>query len=107
MELNNNQAALILSTSDDGEITMDVESPDMNGLASSLCHALAKKLMRDEDAASAFLALSAHAGYAQLAPAGFSTSSGGFTYAAAANDRVYGKVIHQAGALLPTSAGKL
>ena len=27
---------------------MDVESPDMNGLASALCHALAKKLMRDE-----------------------------------------------------------
>jgi hypothetical protein len=27
---------------------MDVESPDMNGLASALCHALAKKLMQDE-----------------------------------------------------------
>ena len=48
MELNNNQAALILSASEDGEITMDVESTDMNGLASALCHALAKKLMRDE-----------------------------------------------------------
>jgi hypothetical protein len=48
MELNNNQAALILSTSEDGEITMDVESPDMNGLASALCHALAKKMMEDE-----------------------------------------------------------
>ena len=48
MELNNNQAALILSASEDGEITMDVESPDMNGLASALCNALAKKLMRDE-----------------------------------------------------------
>ena len=48
MELNNNQAALILTASEDGEITMDVESPDMNGLASALCHALAKKLMRDD-----------------------------------------------------------
>jgi len=48
MELDNNQAALILSASEDGEITMDVESPDMNGFASALCHALAKKLMRDE-----------------------------------------------------------
>ena len=48
MELNNNQAVLILTASEDGEITMDVESPDMNGLASSLCHALAKKLIRDE-----------------------------------------------------------
>ena len=48
MELNNNQAVLILTASEDGEITMDVESPDMNGLASALCHALAKKLMRDE-----------------------------------------------------------
>ena len=48
MELNNNQAALILSASEDGEITIDVESPDINGLASALCHALAKKLMRDE-----------------------------------------------------------
>ncbi|MDD2467233.1 MAG: twitching motility protein [Desulfobulbus sp.] len=48
MELNNNQAAVILTASEDGEITIDVESPDMNGLASALCHALAKKLMRDE-----------------------------------------------------------
>ena len=37
MELNNNQAALILSASDDGEITMDAESSDMNGFASALC----------------------------------------------------------------------
>jgi hypothetical protein len=48
MELKKNQAALILSASEDGEITMDVESPDMNGLSSALCHALAKKLMHDE-----------------------------------------------------------
>jgi hypothetical protein len=48
MELNNNQAALILSASEDGEITVDIESPDMNGLSSAICHALAKKLMNDE-----------------------------------------------------------
>lgn len=48
MDLKKNQAALILSASEDGEITMDVESPDINGLSSALCHALAKKLMRDE-----------------------------------------------------------
>lgn len=48
MELNNNQAALILSASDDGEITVDIESLDMNGLSSAICHALAKKLMNDE-----------------------------------------------------------
>lgn len=58
-------------------------------------------------AAAALLALSAHAGYAQLAPpAGFSTSNGGFTYASAANDRVYGKVIHQAGALTANVGGQ-
>ena len=48
MELSKNQAALILSASEDGKITMDVESPDMNGLARAICHALAKKLMHDE-----------------------------------------------------------
>lgn len=48
MELESNQAALILSTDENGEITMDVESSDINGFASALCHALAKKLMRDE-----------------------------------------------------------
>jgi hypothetical protein len=48
MELTKNQAALILSASEDGEITMDVESPEMNGLASAICHALAQRLMHDE-----------------------------------------------------------
>ena len=48
MELDNNQAALILSASENGDITMDVESSDINGFASALCHALAKKLMRDD-----------------------------------------------------------
>ncbi len=44
MELDSNQAALILSTAENGEITMDVESSDINGFASALCHALAKKI---------------------------------------------------------------
>jgi hypothetical protein len=48
MKLKKNQAALILEASDDGEITVDIESPDMNGLSSAICHALAKKLMNDE-----------------------------------------------------------
>ncbi len=48
MELKENQAALILEASADGEITVDVQSPDLQDLASAMCHALAKKLMNDE-----------------------------------------------------------
>lgn len=48
MKLKKNQAALILEASDDGEITVDVESPDMSGLSSAICHAIAKRLMNDE-----------------------------------------------------------
>lgn len=58
-------------------------------------------------AAAALFALSAHAGYAQLqTPAGFGGSAGNWTYAAAANDKVYGKVIHQAGALTANVGGQ-
>ena len=59
-------------------------------------------------AAAALLAFSAHAGYAQLAnPEGFAGSAGKWTYAAnAANDKVYGKVIHQAGGLTAQVAGQ-
>ena len=58
-------------------------------------------------AAAALFALSAHAGYAQLqAPAGFGGTSGNWTYAAAANDKVYGKVVHQAGALTANVGGQ-
>lgn len=58
-------------------------------------------------AAAAFLAFSAHAGYAQLAaPAGYASTSGGHTYAAAANDKVFGRVIHQAGALTANVGGQ-
>ena len=48
MELKENQAALILEASADGEITVDVQAQDLQGFASALCHALAVKLMNDE-----------------------------------------------------------
>ena len=48
MELKENQAALILEASPDGEITVDVQALDLQGFASALCHALAVKLMNDE-----------------------------------------------------------
>ena len=48
MELKENQAALILEASADGEITVDVQAQNLQGFASALCHALAIKLMNDE-----------------------------------------------------------
>lgn len=58
-------------------------------------------------AAAVLLAFSAHAGYAQLAtPPGFGGSPGAFTYAAAANDKVFGNVVHQAGALTANVGGQ-
>ena len=48
MELKENQAALILEATADGEITVDVQALDLQGFASALCHALAMKLMNDE-----------------------------------------------------------
>lgn len=48
MELTANHAALILEASEDGEITVNVESPDLEGLAGSICQAIARKLMSDE-----------------------------------------------------------
>jgi hypothetical protein len=48
MELKSNQAALILTTDDDGEITVDIASPDHDGLSSAICQALAHKLMNDQ-----------------------------------------------------------
>lgn len=48
-----------------------------------------------------------HAGYSQLAaPPGFSVSGGGFGYAAAANDAVFGQVIHQPGGLTANVGGQ-
>ena len=48
MELKENQAALILEASAEGEITVDVQALNLQGFASALCHALAVKLMNDE-----------------------------------------------------------
>ena len=48
MELKNNQSALILAI-DDGEITVDVASADLNGVTGTLCKAIANKLMQDID----------------------------------------------------------
>ena len=48
MELKENQAALILEASAEGEITVAVQAQDLQGFASALCHALAMKLMNDE-----------------------------------------------------------
>ena len=48
MELKENQAALILEASADGEVTVDVQAQNLQGFASALCHALAIKLMNDE-----------------------------------------------------------
>ena len=49
MELTNNQAALIIETSDSGEITVNVASPDFDGLSGQVCQAIAMKLMQDID----------------------------------------------------------
>lgn len=49
MELKNNQSALILESDESGEITVEVASSDHNGLSASICLAIAKKLMQDED----------------------------------------------------------
>ena len=48
MELKENQAALVLEASAEGEITVDVQALDLQSFASALCHALAVKLMNDE-----------------------------------------------------------
>ena len=48
MELKENQAALVLEASAEGEITVDVQALDLQSFASALCHTLAIKLMNDE-----------------------------------------------------------
>ena len=47
MELRDNQAALILTESNDGEITVDITSPHMESLAGLICQAIAKKMIQD------------------------------------------------------------
>ena len=48
MILSQNQSALILDASDDGEITVNAASENMDSLTGSLCQAIASKLMQDE-----------------------------------------------------------
>ncbi len=47
MELKSNQSAIILTTEEDGEISVDVASGDIDGLTGLLCQAIATKLMQD------------------------------------------------------------
>jgi hypothetical protein len=47
MELKPNQSALILTTEEDGEITVNVASSDIDGLTGLLCQAIATKLTKD------------------------------------------------------------
>ena len=49
MELKNNQSALILESDENDEVTVEVASPDQNGLSCALCIAIAQKLMQDAD----------------------------------------------------------
>ena len=49
MELKGNQSALILEIGEDGQITVEVASGDMNGVTGTLCKAMANKLMQDVD----------------------------------------------------------
>ena len=49
MELSHNQSAIILEESEDGEITVNVASGNMDGMTGALCQAIATKLMQDED----------------------------------------------------------
>ena len=55
MDLKENQAALILEASSDGEVTVDVQAQNLQGFASALCHALAMKLMNDEQLQGALM----------------------------------------------------
>ena len=48
MELSDNQAALILGASAEGEISVDVAGSELNGLPWAICQAIAVKLMQDE-----------------------------------------------------------
>ncbi|WP_028583023.1 hypothetical protein [Desulfogranum mediterraneum] len=48
MELNENQAALILTIDQEGEISVDVASPDTTSLPAGFCRAMALKLIADE-----------------------------------------------------------
>jgi hypothetical protein len=57
MELANNQAAIILEATDEGEISVNIEGSDENSLAYALCGALAKKILSDETLQAELLAM--------------------------------------------------
>ena len=57
MELKENQAALILEASSDGDVTVDVQAQNLQGFASALCHALAIKLVNDEQLQGELMAM--------------------------------------------------
>jgi len=57
IELNNNQAALILDVGEDGSITVNVNAEDMDGLAGKLCIAIAKKIINDEEFQAEFMGM--------------------------------------------------
>lgn len=48
LELTENQAALILTIDDAGEVSVDVGSSDTNSLPAEICRAIALKLIQDE-----------------------------------------------------------
>ncbi len=48
MDLKDNQAALILEVDEDGGVSVNVASGDVDGPAGAICQALAVKLMQDE-----------------------------------------------------------
>lgn len=49
MELNENQSAIILESSEDGEITVNIASSDIDSMTGRLCQAIATKLMEDHE----------------------------------------------------------
>jgi hypothetical protein len=58
MNLQPNQSALFLTADDEGEVTVDVVSSDMNGLTGGICRAIAIKLMNDENFQAELVAMS-------------------------------------------------
>lgn len=48
MELQGNQAALILEVGEDGGVSVNVVAGDPDGAAGAICQAIAVKLMQDE-----------------------------------------------------------
>lgn len=57
MELKENQAALLLESDEEGEISINVVASDPHGLSGAICHALAEKLMNDEELQAQLLAM--------------------------------------------------